>query len=1024
MFLTNLSLKRPVFATVTILALVALGLISYFGLNVNDYPDVEFPYVAVTVVQPGASPEQVETKIAYKLEESIGQISGVKHIYTQVREGVCVTFAEFSLETKPEVAAQEVRDKIGTIRRELPQDIDEPVISKFDPSAVPIVSLAVTGDISTRELTTVVDDLIKKRLEVISGVGSIKVYGAEEREIQIKLDKNKLAAYSLSTYEVLEALRRENMEVPGGKVGSGDREITLRTVGSIKNAREFADLPVATREGVQLYVRDVAVVVDGIKERSSISRFQGRPAIGLDIVKQSGTNTVQVADEVKKVYGQLQQELPPGVKLEIVRDNSIYIQDALRDVVKTLMEGSLLAVLMVFIFLKDWRSTLISAVSIPTSIIATFFAMKMMGFSLNFLSLMALSLSIGLLIDDAIVVIENIVRHLRMGKNAYQAAKEATAEIGLAVTATTLTVVAVFLPVGMMTGIIGQFFKQFGITVVFAVLVSLLVSFTLVPLLSSRQLTAEERVPGGPLGKFLLWFNRGFERITLNYVSLLKLVLRNRFKTMGLATLLFFGSLAVIPLLGSTFIPSSDMSEMNVSAELDAGLSLEAAARMTDRLEEIVKTQPEVIKVYSTTEPDRVSIFVKTLNKNQRERSIEEIASEVRQQLAAVPGVRAAVNMQAGMNTEKTVQFRILGDDYDVLQEYAEQAQRIMEETPGAVDVGSSYKSGKPEGTVQVRQDLAADLGISTAQVADTLRTLFNGVVVNQFEEGVNRYDVRVRLAEEQRTGLHDLSNIYLASRNEGEYGRRPMIELSQVTSTVFDTAPGEIRRFDRTKEIVVAANLEGVSLGEFNKAFLARAEKEIQFQPGYRIYAGGDAEMMEDTFKTMFLAMITGILFIFFILAAQFESYIDPFSIMLSIPMAIVGAIFALLILGSELSLFSMIGMIMLMGLVTKNAILLIDFTKQQRARGVERNEAILKAALIRLRPIIMTSMAMIFAMMPLALGLGEGAEGRAPMAHAIIGGLITSTLLTLVVVPVIYTILDDLRTKTAHFLGWAKGR
>lgn len=1022
MFLTNLSLKRPVFATVTILALIALGLISYVGLNVNDYPDVEFPYVAVTVVQPGASPEQVETKIAYKLEEAIGQTSGVKHIFTQVREGVCVTFAEFSLEVEPEVAAQEVRDKIGSIRRELPQDIEEPVISKFDPGAVPIISLALTGDVSTRELTTVVDDLIKKRLEVINGVGSIKVYGAEEREIQIKLDKDKLAAYSLSTYEVLESLRMENMEVPGGKVGGDDREITLRTVGSIKNAQDFANLPVAVREGVQLYVKDVAVVVDGIKERESISHYQGRTAIGLDIVKQSGTNTVQVADQIKKVYEQLQKELPPGVKLEIVRDNSIYIQDALRDVVKTLMEGSLLAVLMVFLFLKDWRSTLISAVSIPTSIIATFFAMKMLGFSLNFLSLMALSLSIGLLIDDAIVVIENIVRHLRMGKSPFAAAREATAEIGLAVTATTLTVVAVFLPVGMMTGVVGQFFKQFGITVVCAVLVSLLVSFTLVPLLSSRQLSAEERVPGGPVGRFLLWFNRGFEKITSIYVNLLKVVLRNRFKTLGLALLLFVGSLALIPMLGSTFIPSSDMSEFNVSAELDAGLSLEAAAKMTERLEQIVNTHPEVIKVYSTTQPDRVNIFVRTLNKNQRERTIDEIASEVRRQLAEVPGVRAAVNMQTGMNTEKTVQFRILGDDYDVLQDYAEQAQRIMEETPGAVDVGSSYKTGKPEGTVEIKHDLAADLGVSTAQVADTLRTLFNGVVVNQFEEGENRYDVRVRLAEDQRTGLRDLENIYLSSRNEGVGGRRPMIELSQVTSTVFTTAPSEIRRFDRTKEIVISANLEGVSLGEFNKAFLARANQEIEFPPGYRIYAGGDAEMMGETFTTMFLAMVTGVLFIFFILAAQFESYIDPFSIMLSIPMAIVGAIFALLVLGSDLSLFSMIGMIMLMGLVTKNAILLIDFTKQQRAQGVERNEALLKAALIRLRPIIMTSMAMIFAMIPLALGLGEGAEGRAPMAHAIIGGLITSTLLTLVVVPVIYTVLDDLRSKTSRFLGWAR--
>ncbi|GAB6158513.1 hypothetical protein JCM39194_17130 [Desulfotomaculum varum] len=1008
MFLTNLSLKRPVFATVTILALLAVGIISYLGLNINDYPEVEFPYVVVTVVQPGALPEQVESKIVCKLEEAIGQISGVKHIYATAREGVATVFAEFSLETSPEVAAQDVRDKIGTIRGELPQDIEEPIIARFDPSAMPIASLAVTGSLSQRELTTVVEDIIKRRLETVNGVGAIDIYGDVKREIHLQLDKYKLAAYGLTTAEVLNSLRSENMEVPGGKVGSGDREMTLRTVGSINRVEEFANLPVARRDGVQLYVKDIATVVDGVEETDSLSRYQGKPAIGIDIIKQSGANTVEVADRIKAVLAEVKQELPPGVQLDMVRDNSVYIRDAVKDVRNTLIEGSLLAVLTVFVFLRDWRSTLIGALAIPTSIIATFFAMKVLGFTLNFMSLMALSLAVGLLIDDAIVVIENIVRHLRLGKSPLEAARDGTGELGLAVTATTLTVVAVFLPVGMMTGIVGQFFKQFGLTVVFSVLVSLFVAFTLVPVLASRCLKNEEHMPRGPVGKFLIWFNRGFDKITGYYADFLKVALRNRKKTLGIALLLFLGSLMLIPLLGSTFVPNSDIGELYVVADLDAGLSMAAAGKVTAEMEKVLQGYPEVTKLYTTVTNERANIFVKLVDKHHRDKTIDQLAMDMRHQLNAIPGVKVTVNQQAGLSDGAAIQFRLLGDDLDQLQVYAEQAQKIMESIPGTVDVTSSYKPGKPEGQVQIKRDAAADLGVSTAGVADTLRTMFNGAVVSQYEDGDDRFDVRVRLAENQRQNLTDLSNIYLP-------GAQGLVPLSQVTETVFATSPSQINRFDRTKEIVLSCNTDGsISMGEFNKIFKERVAREMNLPPGYSFYEGGDAERMGETFTAMLLALVTAVLFIFFILAAQFESYIDPFSIMLSLPMAVVGAILALLIVGSDLSIMSMIGIIMLMGLVTKNAILLIDFTKQERARGVERNEALRKAALTRLRPIVMTSTAMILGMMPLALALGPGAEGRAPMAHAIIGGLITSTLLTLVVVPVIYTLLDDLKVKT----------
>lgn len=1009
MFLTNLSLKRPVFATVTILALVVLGIVSYAGLKINDFPDVEFPYVAVTVILPGASPEQVESEIGQKLEEAFGQIAGVKHIHTSAREGICITFGEFTLETDPDVAAQNVRDKVGAIRGRLPQDSEEPVISKFDPMAVPIFSLAVTGDLTMRELSKIVDDSIKSRLETINGVGALNLYGAEKREIQIQLDKGKLAAFGLAIPEVLGSLRSENLDIPGGKVSKDGLEMTLRTVGKVNSVEEFSSLPVARREGVQLFVRDIGTVADGARDQDSYSRYQGRPAIGIDVVKQSGVNTVALADQILKTVDGIKRELPPGVFLDVVKDNSTDIRNGVNDVQKTILEGAFLAVVMVFIFLRDWRSTLISALSIPTSIIATFFAMNLLGYTINYMTLMALSLSVGLLIDDSIVVIENIVRHLRMGQNPIQAAREATAELGLAVTATTLTVVAVFLPVGMMSGIVGQYFKQFGITVVCSVLVSLLVSFTLVPLLASRHLKTGDYVPGGPLGKFLAWFNRVFDQITTEYSNFLKVVLNNRLKTLGVAVALFIGSLALIPYLGSSFLPSADLGEINITAEFDAGLSLDAAGKMTEKLEGIIQSYPEVLKIYSTVRAGGASIYVKVPEKGQRQSPIDKTSGELRRKMNSLPGVKVVVSYQSEMVGGPAVQYLVLGEDFTELQKYAAKAQKIMESTPGAVDVGLSYKPGKPEARVEVKRDLAADLGVSTAQISQTLATLFNGTVVSQYEEKGDRHDVRVRLVDTQRRQLADLGNIYLPG----------MIPLSQVTETVFSGAPNEISRYDRTREITLSANLENTSLGEFEKEFMKRVEQELEMPEGYRIYAGGQSEFMGDTFNTMFLALFAGIFFIFFILAAQFESYIDPFSIMLSIPLAVVGAILGLLVTGSDLSIMSMIGMIMLMGLVTKNAILLIDFTKKQRARGVERDEALGNAARIRLRPIVMTSLAMIFGMTPLALGLGSGAESRAPMAHAVIGGLITSTLLTLVVVPVVYSCLDDLKKKTASLFG-----
>ncbi|NLV20411.1 MAG: efflux RND transporter permease subunit [Syntrophomonadaceae bacterium] len=1010
MFLTNLSLKRPVLATVTIIALVVLGFYSYFQLDINDWPEVEFPYVTVTIVQPGASPEQMESKVAIKVEEAIGQIAGVKHINAQIHESVAIIWAEFTLETEGQTAAQNVRDKLASIRHELPQDIEEPVISRFDPTSAPIMSLAVTGEQSVQDMSKLVDDIIKQRLEAVPGVGMVEVVGDEQREIHIDMDAEKLSAYYVSPAEVAAALQQENLEVPAGDLKSESRKVPVRTSGEVKHWEDFKNLAVAVRDGVLLKIGDVATVNDSIKDPKNRAFFQGQPAIGLNIIKQSGNNTVRIADELKTAIAELNQQLPEGVKINVVRDNSVRVRASVNNVLGTLFEGTILALLTVFLFLRNWRSTLIGALAIPTSIITTFLMIKTMNFSLNTMSLIALSLSIGLLIDDAVVVIENIVRHMHMGKNPLAAARDATSEIGLAVMATTFTVVAVFLPVALMTGLAGQFLKQFGLTVVFSLLISLLVAFTLVPLLSSRYLRSDEENYRGITGWVLNNFNRGFEWFKVQYAHLLDIALLHRWKTLGVAAALFILSLAIVPFMGSSFVPNSDFGELSVVLDLDAGLTLDAAAQTATQADDIIKQHPEVISTFVTASPSEARIFVQLTNKNKRKASIEDIAAELREELRTQPGYKASMLFYNIIAEQHAWEYCIQGNDLPVLADYAEKVQRLLENTPGAVDISNSYRPGTPEMQLQIDPERAADLGISAGYVGDTIYTLLTGKVATQYRDKEDRIDVRLQLKDTQRQKWEDLNRISLPTPAGN-------VALDQVTRQVISSSPGVIERSDRAREITLSGNLRGISLGSFNKQFEQQLAAELDLPAGYRVYAGGDSQEMGETFNLLGLALILGILFIFLILAAQFESYIDPFAIMFSLPLAIVGAILGLFLMGSDISLVSMIGIIMLMGLVTKNAILLIDFIKQARARGVERNEAVRVAAATRLRPIMMTSTAMILGMVPVALSLGADTEWRAPMAHATIGGLITSTLLTLVVVPVIYTLLDD-------FTQWRKNK
>lgn len=1007
MILADVSIKRPVFITVIFIVLLIVGIQSYLGLTINDMPQADSPYVTVTIVEKGASAEQLESKVSKTLEEAVGQISGIKHIYTTMKEGVSQTIIEFDLGKSPDVAAQEVKDKVGGIRGNLPADIEDPIVVKYDPTAKPIISLALTGGVSKDELSQIVDDKVTKKLYTVKGVGGIAVYGNVVHEIQIKLDTKKLEAYGLSTSEIITSLKSDNLEIPGGKMTDGSGEISLRTNANVKSVQDFNNILVAKRNGKEIRVIDVADVVDGFKDKESVSHYQGKDAIGIDIIKQSGANTVATADEINKEVSLLKDSLPKGVQIDIVKDNSIAIRASVDDVVKTIVEGCLLAIFIVFLFLKEWESTLISAVSLPTSIITTFIGMKIMNFSLNTLTLIALSLAVGLLIDDGIVVIENIIRHLHMGKAPLQAAKDATTEIGLAVLATTFAVVAVFLPVAMVTGIIGKYFIEFGLTVVFSMLVSLLVSFTIVPMMSSKLLKNTHNQNKTFIGRFLDWFNHLFDILAEKYGHILAVVLRHRLFTVTLAVLMFISAMMMIPSLGFTFLPSTDNSEISIIEKLDSGWALEKAELKAKEIEAILGKYPEISYTYTTITNDNLSIFVKLVDKSQRRDSANVISAKIRTSLKSVSGVETTINAvsMGPASGNKDVALNLVGDNFEELQTFALKAKNMMRQDPHAVDVGINYESGKSEATIDVNRDKAVDLGVNSAVIADTIRTLFNGVVVSKFDASKDRYNVRISIKDDQRQNLNSLDSIYVTGTNY------QMVPLSQVTNKVLKSSASVLHRYDRTQVIELSANVSGMPTGDFIHYYQKKLQNEMNIPEGVSVELGGNNQTMQEGFNGMVAALIMGILFIYLVMAAQFESFIDPISIMFALPMAMVGAILALYITGTPLSIIAVMGIILLMGIVAKNAILLIDFALQRRREGLERNAALVEAGTIRLRPILMTSLAMIFGMIPLAVAKGTGTEMRAPMAYAVIGGLITSTLLTLFVVPVIYALLDDVK-------------
>jgi HAE1 family hydrophobic/amphiphilic exporter-1 len=1018
MKLADVSIERPVFATMMILALIVLGLFSYVKLNIDQFPDIDFPYVTATTILPGAGPEQIETDVTKKIEDAVNTIGGIDHIQSISQENASIVIIQFKLEVDGKQAAQEVREKIAAIRSELPDDIEDPVIQRLDPASSPIYTVAVSGSMAEKELTTFTKNVVKKRLENVPGVGRVDLVGGAEREIEIQVDAARMQAHNLSIQEVVQAIAAANVEVPAGNLVQGERQILLRTTGKYSRVADFDKVIVASPGGKAVYLAEIATVIDGVKERTSLSRVDGKTAAVLSILKQSGSNTVRVADAITQQIGTIQQELPPQVELSTVRDNSTFIRDSVRDVIFDILYGGFLAVVVVFLFLANPRPTLISAIALPTSIIASFIIMFALNFTLNILTLLALSLAVGLLIDDAIVVIENIYRHMQKGATALEAAKIATSEIGLAVMATTFTIVAVFVPVAFMPGIAGRFFFQFGITVSAAVLVSLFVAFTLTPMLSSRWLKEEDEEltnEGSLLRRGLYWFNHFFQILSEKYKKAIAWSLHHR-KTMifgAMAT--FFFSLFLIRFLGTAFFPSSDMGQFTITVNAAPGSSLAQTGLICSKIETALHKRPEVTMVLTTigagTDPvTKGSVFTKLVNKQEREKGVEQIMAELRSELQTIPGANIGFQIQQGAGgTQKPVIMSVRGEDLTLLKKLADQVERIVRSTPGAVDIENSLETSKPEVRIRIDRDKAADLGVNVALIATSARAMVDGYVASTFQEGDEQFDVRVRLNKEDRTSLENVGDLFVKSGKDIGNGQRLLVPIRYVAAIEQGSGPSKINRFDRQREIRIEANTFHYTLGQVLGG-IQKETRRMALPAGYAVGVVGQGQMQAETFANMLLALALAIIFVYIVLAAQFESFIHPFSIMLALPMSLIGAVAALLIWKSALSMMSMIGIIMLMGLVTKNGILLVDYANVLRSNGLERAEAIVQAGATRLRPILMTTFAMIFGMIPVAFALGEGSEFRAPMGQAVIGGLITSTLLTLFIVPVVYSILDDL--------------
>ncbi|HEY2065041.1 MAG TPA: efflux RND transporter permease subunit [Gemmatimonadaceae bacterium] len=1026
MFISDFAIRRPIITVVTMIALVVFGLVSLTRLETDEFPDLEQPIVFLGIAYPGAAPDVVEREVVTRLEDKLSGVSGVDKINSTSTDGFAQIIIQFVFSKDVNQATQDVRDAISAVRSQLPAEMLEPVVQRFDPNSLPIVSLAITStSLSTPQLTALADQTIGGELRGVEGVAQVNIVGGDSAQISIDVRPGDLAASGIGIDQLVTALRSQNLAAPVGSVSTPMEQESIRLQGRFERPEDFATMVVAARNGALITLGQLADVSAGAAQPTSAARFNGTPAIGLDIVKSRDYATTTVSDGVTARINQLRSTLPAGTRIEMVRDAGVRVRNSVRNVEETLIEGAVLTVLVVFLFLNSWRSTVITGLALPVSVLTSFAPLLAFGFTLNVMSLMGLSLAIGILIDDAIVVRENIVRHVEMGKDHVTAAHEGTDEIGLAVTATTFSIVAVFVPVAFMPGIAGQFFKPFALTIAAAVLVSLFVSFSLDPMLSAvwpdPQLEAHER--RNAVARALDRFNGWFERQANRYTRAIGWALDHRALMLTIAAGSFVAAIAFQVLFGGFgFAPLSDNSELNIAVETAPASTIDYTTLKAEEIATLVRRHPEVAYTYTTAGSasgsgavDNATVYVRLVPKNQRHISQDAFGQLLRKELARIAGATAYIYAAGGLGgNQKALQLQLQGPDANALAQLAEVIADSVRVTPGAVDVGLSTRGQKPELNVLVNRGLAGALGVSLGQLALSLRYAFAGVDAGTWVDpsGVSRY-VHVRLAAAARENASDLGQlpVMVAPSATSTGGAVPYVPLSQIATITASTGPAQIDHYQRQRVVTVGANVIGASVGNVNQDVMRRVNK-VQLPPGYHIVQGGQIENQNKVFTSMVLALGVAVMLMYLILVIQFGSFLDPLAILVSLPLSLIGVVLALLITRDTLNIMSLIGVMMLMGIVAKNAILLIDFAKWARERqGLPLREALIQAGRTRLRPIIMTTLALIAGMVPVALGRGEGADFRAPLGRAVIGGVIASTVLSLLVIPTVYEIFDEWR-------------
>jgi len=1029
-WLAEICVKRPVFATMLVLSLVVVGAFSFMSLGLDLFPKIDFPTITITVVNPGASPQEIETEITEKVEEAVNTISGIDELRSSSIEGMSMVFVQFVLEKDVNVAAQEVENRVQTVIPRLPETAKQPTVQKLDTDVAPVLRISLSAPKSLREVTDVAKRQIKERIESISGVGQITIIGGRDRQINVWVDPDKLRSYNVTPGEVSGALRIQNMEFPSGRLDEGQMETSVRTVGKVKSPEEFNDLVVAARGNYQVKVKDIGYVEDGAEEVRSEARLNGQPAVTLIVAKQSGQNTVAVSREIKARLKEIEQALPKDFQMRIIGDNSVFIENSLSAIEEHLILGSILASIVVFLFLWSFRSTIIAGLAIPTSIISTFALMYAMGYTLNSITMLSLTLMVGIVIDDAIVVLENIYRFVEeKGMNPFQAAIEGTREIGLAVLATTLSLMAVFVPIGFMQGIVGRFMSSFGLTASFAVAVSLIVSFTLTPMLAARLIKRKKEEPGTAHtpedriesetaiehekrdSHYTGWF-RSVDGV---YTWLLRFSMAHRWVIVSLCLLVFLSIVPLFLFVGKNFLPVDDQSQFEISVRAPEGSSIGATSQLFERIASEIRKMPGVTDTLSTVGGgaqqvvNAGTIYVKLTNIKDREKSQESLMADARELLKQFPselrtGVQPVQAFSGGGFRNANVQFLIAGPDLKKLEEYSAKILERMKSLPDAVDVDTTLISGKPEIQLEIDRETAADLGVRVGDISQALNTLVAGQEATTFNAGTDQYEVRVRAINPFRTSVEGLRRMIVPSAKIG------WVTLDRVVKSTEGTGPSSVDRTNRQRQVTLLANTKpGGSAANITSAINSFVS-ELNLPASYRTgYVGQSKEMGKAGFYFL-LAFALSFIFMYIVLAAQFESFIHPVTILLTLPLSIPFGIFSLLVMGQTVNIFSGLGLLLLFGVVKKNAILQIDHTNGLRSKGMGRYDAIIQANRDRLRPILMTTIALVAGMIPLVVSTGAGSGTNRSIGVLVVGGQTLCLLLTLLAVPVFYSLFDDL--------------